>query len=369
MLVRFFDFTRVIRSNWSPGVPWPNQPTVVDHRSDFFYRWEVVEDKQGYARGVQIIKPRRTLDEISKSIRDRWSGRRNRDEGVELLTIDWRHDHSVTMISTRPDATTSYYHAKDNDLPFEVSPAFFRPAVLRKYTADREKYTVTERKIVCRGAWSLQAYGVNDAGQVFAYIRYLRRLPMTEQLHWKAHNEAPQADIPQRYIRTDFAGQFVDPTPVDDLISILTRWDTTKVLWWRTDDPHLHEQIVTPYANSRDEWADTFLNLAKCIVEGFALKVIRSKLDEESIEYDKNERSLALLQRLLTHTESTKSVELEGLREIQRIRTKTRAHRSGRGGQAIAEDVLAAHGSYGAHFNHICKMVVHELEAIETIFT
>ena len=367
VLVRLFDFTRVVRSNWSLGTRWRNEPTVLDHERGFFYRQEIVRGKQGYARGVQIIEPARPPEEIFESIRDRWFGRRNREEGMDFLTMDWRHN-SVRMVSTRPDGTTTYFDADNSDLPFEVSPAFFRPAVLRKYTADREKYTVTERDITCRGAWGLRGYGVNDAGQVFAYICYLRNLPISEQLHWKAHNEPPKTGIPQRYMRTDFDGEFVDPTPADSLVMILTRWDSDKVSWWQTASARLSERIVAPRANSRDEWADTFLDLSKCIIEGFVIKAIRVRLRSEGIEFDKQERSLALLQRLLRQTLGSKSVELDGLREIQRIRSKTKAHRSGREGRAIARDALAAHGSYSAHFEHICKIVAGELEAIEKVF-
>ena len=367
VLVRVFDFTRVVRSNWSPATRWHNEPTVLDHERGFFYRREVVEDKQGYARGVQIIESVRSHEEIFESVRDRWSGRRNREEGMDFLTMDWRHN-SVRMVSTRPDGTTSYFDADSNDLPYEVSPAFFRPAVLRKYTADREKYTVTERNITCRGAWDLRGYGVNDAGQVFAYICDLRNLPTSEQLHWKAHNEPPKADIPQRYVRTDFDGEFVEPTPVDNLVMILTRWDTDKVSWWQTPSARLSERIVTPRSNSRDEWAEAFLDLSKCIIEGFVIKAIRVGLQSEGIDFDNQERSLALLQRLLRQTLGSQSVELDGLREIQRIRSKTKAHR-GSEGRTIAADALAAHGSYSAHFEHICKIVAGELKAIEIVFT
>jgi hypothetical protein len=36
-----------------------------------------------------------------------------------------------------------------------LSPAFFRPEVLLKYKADRDKYTVGERDVSCRAAWHL----------------------------------------------------------------------------------------------------------------------------------------------------------------------------------------------------------------------
>jgi hypothetical protein len=101
-----------------------------------------------------------------------WAERR---KYVELITLDWRNKR-VAKVSTDPKATTNYFEAHSNSLPFEVSPAFFRPDVILKYKTDKEKYTVGERDITCRAAWHLKAFDVNEAGQVFAYIRYLRDL-------------------------------------------------------------------------------------------------------------------------------------------------------------------------------------------------
>ena len=69
-------------------------------------------------------------------------------------------------ISTDPSATTNYFEANKNSLPYEVSPAFFRPEVLLKYKADREKYTINEehRLISCRGGRELRTYDINEAG-------------------------------------------------------------------------------------------------------------------------------------------------------------------------------------------------------------
>ena len=91
-------------------------------------------------------------------------------------------------------------------MPFELSPAFFRPEVLLKYKADRDKYTVDEVRqfISCRGAWGLESHDVNDSGQVHAYLCYLRHLPYQEQLHWKSHNEEPKGTISKRAFENDF---------------------------------------------------------------------------------------------------------------------------------------------------------------------
>ena len=72
---------------------------------------------------------------------------------------------------------------------------FFKPQVLDKYKADREKYRLEDRTITCRNSWYLQTYDVNEAGQVHTYITYLGNLPIEEQRYWKAFNERPKAPI------------------------------------------------------------------------------------------------------------------------------------------------------------------------------
>ncbi len=186
-LVRIFDFTLFLPSEFGG---WSNNKTQKIRKSnDFFYEQQIMPGHAAYTRGVQIIRPRRSEKAIFAGIKNRWYGQQNK-QYVEFTAHDWRNDH-VTKISTDPSATTNYFDA-EADLPFEVSPAFFKPEVLSKYKADRDKYTVGERDIFCRAAWYLQSIDVNEAGQVHAYIRYLRRPPYTEQLYWLSYNEEPR---------------------------------------------------------------------------------------------------------------------------------------------------------------------------------
>ena len=138
--------------------------------------------------------------------------RRKGQQYASFVILDPRHGN-ITTVSAHPDDTTSYFDAGENDLPFDVSPAFFRSEVLSKYKADRSKYVVDEvnRSITCRRTWFLKGYDTNEAGQVFAYICYLRSLPYQEQLHWQSHNEEPKGSISKRAFENDIQGQWTDP--------------------------------------------------------------------------------------------------------------------------------------------------------------
>jgi hypothetical protein len=247
-LLRMFGFTLLRRSGFSG---WSNEPTLEFQESDhFFYRRKVMPGYAAYTRGVQIIRPRRAKEAIFTGITDRLFGQKNK-EYVEFIAYDWRNSR-VAKISTDPSATTNYFNAQGNSLPFELSPVFFRPEVLLKYKADRDKYTVGERDVSCRAAWHLEAIDVNEAGQVHAYICYLHRLPYAEQLHWLSFNEPPKASISKRAIINDFENQFVTfMEPLRKVMSIVGRWHDEKVAWWTLRDEKLLERVNTPLTASR----------------------------------------------------------------------------------------------------------------------
>ncbi|MGH8627431.1 MAG: hypothetical protein ACREYC_19905 [Gammaproteobacteria bacterium] len=187
-LVRRFDFTLLRRNSFNM---WPEGPETVIRESDrLIYRQKVDPGVAAYTTGVQLIAPRRSSRAIFDDVR---GGHKDR-QYVDFIALDWRNKR-VAKISTDPKATTNYFEAHSNSLPYELSPAFFRPDVILKYKTDKEKYTVGERDITCRAAWHLRAFDVNEAGQVFAYICYLHNLPHSEQLHWQSCNEVPKAGI------------------------------------------------------------------------------------------------------------------------------------------------------------------------------
>lgn len=363
-LVRRFDFTLLRLNNFTM---WPEGPETVIRESDqLFYRQKVDPGVAAYTTGVQMIAPRRPYHAIFDDLR---GGRKDR-KYVEFIAHDWRNKR-ITKISTDPKATTNYFAAHGNSLPFELSPAFFRPEVILKYKTDKDKYTVGERDITCRAAWHLQAFDVNKAGQVFAYICYLRNLPYAEQLHWQSYNEVPKAGISERAITNDFKGEFTTfKDPLREVLSIVKSWQDTIVPWWTLREDRLLKRVSTPLTTSRDEWAEAFMDLAKLVVEGFVITAIRAKLEKSGIAYDKKEQSIVLLERLINEgADSAEQQSLTGLRTVQLIRTKAKGHASGREVETLVQEVLAQHESFTMHFKHVCATLAHELQTIAGAFT
>lgn len=364
VLVRLFDFTLLDRSNFSS---WGQGGEVPYNDSEEFFYKQKICGEAAYTRGVQIIRPSRSKHEIFSEVDSKWQLSEGKIH-VEFIAYDWRNQ-SVKPISTDPQATTNYFEAEHNDLPFELSPAFFKPEVLLKYKADKDKYTVGERDIRCRTAWFLNAFDVNEAGQIFAYICYLRRLPESELLHWKSYNEAPKAPISKRALTNDFEGQWVSYTdPLEDIKRICRDWNQRDYSWWKLKDGRLFDNATVPLTASRDEWGECFLALTQLVNEGFVVKSLRETLREKNVSFEKQEGSLALLEKIINLDEGLEEqFRLKGLRMAQLIRTKVKGHSAKNDAEKLSFDALTEHESYSGHFRHVCEIIFDELEVIQSV--
>ena len=86
-----------------------------------------------------------------------------------------------------------------------LTPVFFAPAVLEKYIAKPELYTVTESILRCGNLWALYI-DRNDAGYVSVYLGDLgRNLPSeAEQHYWRGFNRITDSNISLARFKRDF---------------------------------------------------------------------------------------------------------------------------------------------------------------------
>ncbi len=165
-------------------------------------------------------------------------------------------------------AVANYFTA--SDLPFEMSPAFFRPDVLLKYKGDSEKYRLEDRSITCRNAWHLETYDINDAGQVHTYLIYLQRLPYDEQLYWKSYNEKPKSSISKRAFTTDFEGNWYNEyDALASLKEFAFELDHERVPWVEPEVwSNYHPACIIPLQTQRTNGPTKSFNLTKCWWKG-----------------------------------------------------------------------------------------------------
>ena len=365
-LVRFFNFTMVRRDlfrSWNGGVEGRKIES-----ENLFYDQCIHPDGHSWTRGTQILPVLTNREMLFRSITETPSHRTGRQYATFIIE-DWRNNR-IVEVSTEPNATSNYFTAADNSLPYEMSWACFRPEVLSKYKADRDKYTLDEesRAISCRGAWYLKSYDINPAGQVFAYLCDLRNLPYQEQLHWKSFNEEPKATISERAYENDFQGTWsFHITPLERVLNMLRNWATQNLDWWRIKDESLLLRFNTPIANSKDEWAQSFLELSKAVIENFRKKPIQAYLRQQNIDFDKDHGTLILLEKLLQSQDSGNDdpLRLEGMKQAWLIRSKVQSHNTGTEADQIARNARREHGTFKQHFESVCTQIADELENLE----
>ena len=174
VLVRMYDFMFLRPSN-SKKREWPDDPppVTVNGNNDLIYEQQVMPGYGSWTRGIQLLRPRLPRYKIYESIRG--DTYKEPLEYVKFTAWDWRNGNGEAIVSTDPQATTNYFD-QTGTLPFEISPVFFDPEVLRKYKNDHDKYPRHRPYIQCRNMWTLP-YHVNDAGQVQVYIKDLSKPP------------------------------------------------------------------------------------------------------------------------------------------------------------------------------------------------
>jgi hypothetical protein len=238
-----------------------------------------------------------------------------------------------------------------------MSPVFFRAEVLHRYKADPEKYDLGERTIYCRGAWSLQTFDVNDAGQVHTYLRYLAYLPYKEQLYWQSFNEWPKGPLSKRVITTDFEGECY--TEYDSLHSLkrqIERLDEDKPSWWQPRGKELAKAVHYPATASPAEWANEILALDHLLNEGFRPKELRSILKALGHSFEPEWKTFRLLEECLVGSgvdEEDSQTAVTALRTLRDLRNVLKGHPAMAKKREQEKQAIAKFGSFRAHFAHI----------------
>ncbi len=348
-LVRLFDFTRVDFRNFGGWTDARKEKRIAE--GELYARVTTEAGKGSYLRGFQIIR----TGASEQSVINRAWGKDEEKQYASFIAYDWKNQ-VVDEISCDPKCLSNYF--TKSDLPYEVTPAFFRAEVLRKYKADSEKYVLEERSITCRGAWHLKTYDINEAGQVHTYLVYLSQLPYREQLYWKSFNEEPRASISKRAFTTDFKGEFTTEfEPVSSLKYRVRELSRSQAPWWTLRASDLINKVHTPVTAAADEWADDILALDQLVIEGLEGKWLRQHAQSLGRSPDVKVGSIKLLEECLIglgfdgdHASSVTAP----LRELHDLRTKLKGHASDESRRALRSKALTEHGTYRKQFMDLC---------------
>jgi hypothetical protein len=313
--------------------------------------------KHCHLRGFQYLS---VPSGEENSLRQELEGAKPR-EYCSFIIQDWKNKR-ISECSSDPEFLANYF--TKSDLPYETSPAFFSREVLRKYKDTPEKYTIDKDKIYCRGAWQLQ-YGINDMGQVHAYICYLSYLPYKEQLYWKHYNEEPKAGLSATTVARDFYAEFVtDPfDPLSELKTLLVSFPSIEGKCeygpiWRPPNKDIVEQLIYMTGDSQKEWENDIHLLDKAVVEGLNARSLRKIVQSLSPILPNTEtlRSIKLLGELLRLKDIAEDIRedvIAPLEELHMIRSKVFGHRKGEDASEIIASILTTHKTFSKHERHL----------------
>ena len=352
-LVRVFDSPRVDLTDFSS---WGDhdESTIDDQADEIYARFGKNASVGSFVRGAQVIRCGQPRSRMLRMMAAGW--RRRSKKYVSFIALDFKN-RRIRKCSCNPRRLASYFIS--SELPFETTPAFFKPEVLLKYKSDPDKYQLTDRSISCRNAWHLQAYGLNDAGQVHSYLVYLGRLPYSEQLHWQSFNERPKSGLSEATYRREFLGEFVeDDNPLRRLKRALQELGKQAPSLWKCKDDRLFGTIHPPVTASEKEWSAEIVELAKLMVEGFETAYLRNKARTLGVKDPEKLASIALIEGILNAQgweEDAVRPIVDPLKEVQRLRTRLGSHASGVGARPIVAEAIKRHGSLPAHFRALAS--------------
>jgi len=359
-LFRMFDFTRYKTGEFNG---WGSERNPIEINSNnIFGSLNIVKGVGSYSRGFQLSDIAIPKGKIISNI---WGNSEEEKDYCSYIAQDWKNKE-IKEVSCNPTCLANYF--TESDLPFEITPVFFKPEVLLKYKTDRDKYTLNSRRIYCRGAWELKTFDVNTAGQVHTYLIYLSHLPYEEQLHWKQYNEPPKAPISDRAMENDIKGEW--SSDYDALLSLkdkLAKLDSLSVPWWKLRDKNAPDKVHYPYTSSRDEWAEEILNLDQLIVEGLEEKWLRKKAKALKLNPDARLRALKLIEVILVSV----GFEVDHAREIMspfhvvhNARSILKGHTLGKEAEELRKSAISDYGSYKNHYEKICTDCDETIEII-----
>jgi hypothetical protein len=347
-LVLRFDFTRV---RWGSFGGWGELNRYSREQNDLFYHGGT--DGQGsYCNGAFVVRSGVTVDELVQAWKDEES---NTNRLYAKFKIYDRKNNVNVETSCAAEFISNYF--QKSELPWEISPAFFRPEVLHRFKADPEKYTFEDRSISCRNAWYLKTYDINEAGQVHTYIGYLAKLPYEEQLYWQAFNEWPKGPISARAHQTDIVGDWHrEYEPLSTLKNTISLMDKSSPSWWKPRGEALSNAVRYPATDSVKEWGDEILALDQYLVEGFLLKPLREIAEAGNRPIEQNWAPLRVLQEVLSGKGCTedeaKSLVLP-MQRLHALRTEVRGHATTDKKKKAESAARTTFGTLRAHFTQL----------------
>ena len=224
----------------------------------------------------------------------------------------------------------------------------FDPRVLDKYREKPDDYFVWKMRLVCLDAhWSMPID--NDTGEkVSVLLPCLSSLPYEEQLHWRAHNIAPNGGVSERYYNTYIKHLAFDNAEqpkhrfreaYDEL-----RHKCYEYLGWQLllsphpDEEHYIADLTVPGPDEQRDFDALISSLYTLCIDSLNIAALKKTVPVELREALDGKDTLACFTDVLLYRGDNLGFYRHFLRELQRLQCGSAAHRKACNYRNIAND-------------------------------
>ncbi len=234
--------------------------------------------------------------------------------------------------SADPDSLSSYF--EDRGTPQYLSPVHFERAVVDRYYADADRYTISDGYLY-GPTWGLPIDN-DHRDRVIVYLGDLGWIPTREQQHWRVHNIEPDVPISDTAFRRDFEAKFADArAPVWRLHrsreaadrAFAVRFGVPLYRHPQADDAYVGASVHVPTNESIGAFDHEVVPLAKYTVDLLNERGVQQNLNSDP--KDKGVKGIGKLEHLLSQHGIGTTKVTAALRDLYGVRTKSGAHSKG----------------------------------------
>jgi hypothetical protein len=326
-------------------------------------------DGIGSHRAFSRLLGKRLIAPLPKSKSGFWGfAEEPKKKHVEFVIGVDRDGEEITCTSN-PDALADYFGANP-DAPHYLTPVHFRKQVLEKYYQQPSKYSVEDSILRCGYLWSMYLDNHHD-NKVCAWLGDLGRdLPYEEQLHWRAHNIAPEGSVSAIYYRRQILAEFADSDRPEHLFK--ERYDDLRkacdqYLGWQLllplnpDDEHHFQCVRVPATDEQRDFDELVLGLTKILIDSLNEANLNNLIPAKQKADLKG--SIARLEAALHACGLEDGADhVVFLRKLQNLRSSSTAHRKGTNYLKIAKDFDVENQNLRSVFSGILKQALAVLD-------
>ncbi len=273
-------------------------------------------------------------------------------KGYEEFIISQNEIGELISHECDPNKLANYF-GKNPDRPNYVTPVFFKRTVLDKYYND-PKYIVGDNYIQCAGLWRMridnnhEKYIIVCLGDLGLYLPNI-----SEQKYWCSFNVFPDGKWSETYWTRCFEAHFADPSNPDLLFkqrfeNFSQRWK--KKMGWdlflplSPEDEHCFTSLHIPCDNNHKNFDQEILHLCKIVIDSInhdRLEAEIKSLDEWlSLSDTERARGIKKLEIYLSNNfPNIFDQHVKFLRNLQKIRSSSAAHRKGENYTKITREI------------------------------